>query len=59
MLKLGLQTQDGMVEVLDGIRAGERLVVRGAEALSDGAAIRIVQTGSQSAAKPDSAGAHS
>lgn len=59
VLKLGLQTQDGMVEVLDGIRAGERLVVRGAEALSDGAAIRIVQTGSQSAAKPDSAGAHS
>ncbi|MBK6765689.1 MAG: efflux RND transporter periplasmic adaptor subunit [bacterium] len=58
VLKLGLQTQDGMVEVISGIAAGERLVVRGAEALFEGAAIRVVPVNTQSA-KPDSGGAHS
>ncbi|MBK6911356.1 MAG: efflux RND transporter periplasmic adaptor subunit [bacterium] len=47
VLKLGLQTFDGRVEVQEGLRAGEQLVVRGAEALSQGARVRIV-----SAAKP-------
>ncbi|MCB1060163.1 MAG: efflux RND transporter periplasmic adaptor subunit [Calditrichaeota bacterium] len=42
VLKLGLQTHDGMVEVIDGLVEGETLVVRGAEALSDGAAVRVV-----------------
>lgn len=31
------------VEVLDGVRAGEQVVVRGNEALSDGDAVRIVE----------------
>jgi multidrug efflux pump subunit AcrA (membrane-fusion protein) len=41
VLKLGLRTADGQVEVRDGLVAGEQLVVRGAEALRDGAAVAI------------------
>ena len=36
-LTLGMSTRDGWVEVRSGIKAGDLLVVRGAEALSDGA----------------------
>lgn len=59
ILTLGMQTQDGMVEVMDGVVEGERLVVRGAEALSDGAAIRIMSGEGKSAAKGDSTGVKS
>ncbi len=41
LLSLGLRTADGRVEVLDGLRPQELLVVRGAEALEDGSAVRI------------------
>jgi len=34
-LKLGLYTRDGGVEVLDGLAAGDRVITRGAAALSD------------------------
>jgi membrane fusion protein, multidrug efflux system len=41
VLTLGMRTADGQVEVRDGVRIGEVLVVRGAEALRDGAKVRI------------------
>jgi membrane fusion protein, multidrug efflux system len=44
VLDLGLRTQDGRVEVRSGLVAGEMLVVRGAEALRDGAAVKIAGT---------------
>jgi multidrug efflux system membrane fusion protein len=42
VLVLGLQSPDGYVEVKDGLHSGEKLVVRGAEALRDGAIVRVV-----------------
>ena len=41
VLTLGMRTPDGLVEVRGGLRPGERLVVRGAEALREGAPVRI------------------
>jgi membrane fusion protein, multidrug efflux system len=38
-LTLGMSTRDGWVEVRSGLKAGETLVVRGAEALSSGAKV--------------------
>lgn len=46
VLELGLRTPEGLVEVRKGVVPGERLVVRGAEALSDGAGVKIVPAGS-------------
>jgi multidrug efflux system membrane fusion protein len=42
VLTLGLRTEDGWVEVKAGLAPGESLVVRGAEALREGAALRVV-----------------
>lgn len=52
-LQLGLSTEDGRVEVRSGVKPGEKLVVRGAEALSDGAKVRV--TGGEGAAPAPSA----
>lgn len=41
VLELGLRTADGLVEVKKGLAPGDKLVVRGAEALRDGAPIRL------------------
>lgn len=41
VLTLGLRTADGRVEVRSGVRPGEMLVVRGGEALRDGAPVKV------------------
>jgi len=41
VLELGLRTADGRVEVKDGVAGGEQLVIRGAEALADGAKVVV------------------
>lgn len=41
VLTLGLRTADGKIEVKSGLAQGEKLVVRGAEALRDGAAVKV------------------
>lgn len=43
ILTLGMRTADGQVEVKEGLRAGETLVIRGAEALRDGAKVKVTQ----------------
>ncbi len=40
ILTLGMRTADGQVEVLSGLEPGEMLVVRGAEALRNGAPVK-------------------
>jgi multidrug efflux system membrane fusion protein len=46
VLQLGMRTADDLVEVKDGVKPGEDLVVRGAEALREGAQVTIVPRGS-------------
>jgi multidrug efflux system membrane fusion protein len=43
VVELGLRTADGRVEVREGLEPDELLVVRGAEALRDGASVRIAE----------------
>jgi membrane fusion protein, multidrug efflux system len=43
ILTLGMRTADGQVEVKEGLTAGEMLVVRGAEALRDGAKVKVTR----------------
>lgn len=43
VVELGLRTADGRVEVRRGLQPGETLVVRGGEALRDGAPVRIAE----------------
>jgi membrane fusion protein (multidrug efflux system)/multidrug efflux system membrane fusion protein len=44
-LSLGLRTADGRVEVRSGVKPGEQLVVRGGEALRDGAKVKVTHSG--------------
>ncbi len=53
ILTLGLRTTDGRVEVLAGLAKGETLVIRGSEALRDGAQIRVVPVGREPGQNPD------
>jgi membrane fusion protein, multidrug efflux system len=41
VVDLGLRTAEGLVEVRRGLKVGEQLVVRGAEALREGAAVKV------------------
>ncbi|MFY0567757.1 efflux RND transporter periplasmic adaptor subunit [Archangium lansingense] len=43
VVELGLRTADGLVEVREGLKPGEDLVVRGGEALKDGAGVRVAE----------------
>jgi multidrug efflux system membrane fusion protein len=43
VLTLGMRTADGQVEVRQGLQPGESLVVRGAEALRDGAKVKVAR----------------
>lgn len=47
VLSLGMSTKDGWVEVRSGLAGGERLVVRGAEALTEGAKVRATQVSAE------------
>ena len=51
ILQLGMRTADGQVEVLSGLKPGERLVIRGAEALRNGAPVK--ETTEAAAPSPD------
>ena len=39
-VKLGMSSKDGWIEVREGVKAGDQIVVRGAEALTTGARVR-------------------
>jgi len=52
VVELGMRTSDGLVEVRKGLAAGDQLVVRGAEALRDGAPVKVSTGG------PPPAGEH-
>jgi membrane fusion protein (multidrug efflux system)/multidrug efflux system membrane fusion protein len=41
VVELGLRTADGLVEIKKGLAIGEQVVVRGAEALRDGAPVKV------------------
>jgi membrane fusion protein, multidrug efflux system len=43
VLTLGMRTADGQVEVKSGLSAGESLVIRGAEALREGAKVKVTK----------------
>ena len=47
VVTLGLRTADGDVEVREGLSPGEMLVIRGAEALYDGAGVKVVVNSSE------------
>jgi hypothetical protein len=49
-LTLGMSTRDGFIEVRTGLAKGDLLVVRGAEALSEGAKVKIATGGTGAAA---------
>lgn len=57
VLQLGLHTAEGWVEVRDGLKAGDILVTRGLEALSDGARVQVVPPAGSASAAPGASAA--
>jgi multidrug efflux system membrane fusion protein len=57
VLTIGMRTADGQVEVLAGLAAGDTLVVRGGEALREGAPVKIVSPGGEAGDKAPRQGA--
>jgi multidrug efflux system membrane fusion protein len=60
IVELGLRTPDGLVEVVKGLKLGERLVVRGGEALKEGAKVKVAAARaapSETAKQPGAPGA--
>jgi RND family efflux transporter MFP subunit len=51
VLTLGMSTKDGWIEVRSGIAAGDLLVVHGAEALTNGAKVRVTRVTAESLLK--------
>jgi multidrug efflux system membrane fusion protein len=41
VIQLGLRTAEGRIEVTDGLKVGEKVVTRGADALRDGVDVSI------------------
>ncbi len=41
ILSLGLSTEDGSVEVREGLKPGDQIVIRGSEALKDGVSVKV------------------
>ncbi|MEI7892384.1 MAG: efflux RND transporter periplasmic adaptor subunit [Myxococcales bacterium] len=53
VLQLGAHSAEGLVEVRDGVKAGDLLVTRGLEALADGTKVQVVEPASSSAPLPE------
>ncbi len=53
ILQLGMRTADGQVEVLSGLKPGEQLVIRGGEALRNGAPVKEASAPATAVPSPD------
>jgi hypothetical protein len=55
IVELGMRTPEGGVELRSGVQAGETLVIRGIEPLTDGAPVKIKSTTTLEQAAQDAA----
>jgi membrane fusion protein, multidrug efflux system len=58
ILTLGLRTPDGRVEIRSGVKVGELVVVRGAEALREGASVEVERPAGNADRPADARGLH-
>jgi multidrug efflux system membrane fusion protein len=57
VLTIGMRTADGQVEIISGLGSGDTLVVRGGEALREGASVKIIAPGGPAGANAPPRGA--